>query len=229
MLGVDADLILASCVPYETAEAGARLSAALGIPWIADLEDPWALDEMRVHATALHRRHDLKRMRRALATASAIVMSAPEAALRVRAAMPELANRPVVGVPIGFEPDSFEASGPPARDGDTSGSCTPARCTPSSARRIGAAGRRGDCVGGSSLDVDILTRSHVFLIEAIERLEAVRAGARRAHRVAPGGWAHARGPRARGRPALCARPRPARPRRDDRSHALGRPAVPADA
>ena len=171
VLGRDADLILASCVPYETAEAGARLSAALGMPWIADLEDPWALDEMRVHATALHRRHDLKRMRRALATASAVVMSAPEAALRVRAAMPELAHRPVVGVPIGFEPDSFDASGPPARDGDAFRIVH----TGSLHTELGEAHRRSRplrrLLGGSSLDVDILTRSHVFLMEAIEQLE----------------------------------------------------------
>jgi glycosyltransferase involved in cell wall biosynthesis len=200
-LGRDADLILASCVPYETAEAGARLSAALGVPWIADLEDPWALDEMRVHATALHRRNDLKRMRRALGTASAVVMSAPEAARRVRTAIPELQHRQVVGVPIGFEPDSFDAHGPPRRDDDAFRIVH----TGSLHTELGEAHRRSRrmrrLLGGSSVDVDILTRSHVFLMEAIERLEASEptlAGHIELHLaggLTPGDRAHAEGRR----------------------------------
>ena len=68
--------IVASMSPYDSAEAAAALSAELGRPWVADLRDPWALDEMMVyperrctgswsaaHATA------------ALASAAAIVMS----------------------------------------------------------------------------------------------------------------------------------------------------------
>ena len=43
--------ILASCVPVRDGRRRGRgCRAALGVPWIADLEDPWALDEMRVHA-----------------------------------------------------------------------------------------------------------------------------------------------------------------------------------
>ena len=33
-------------LPYESAEAAARIAAELGKPWVADLRDPWALDEM---------------------------------------------------------------------------------------------------------------------------------------------------------------------------------------
>src|SRR3954447_13942137 len=100
--GAEADVILTSCAPYETAFAGACLARELGLPWVADLEDPWALDEMRVPLSAVHRAVALRRMRRALATASAIVMAAPEAAVRVRRAMPELGPRVIVrGIPIG--------------------------------------------------------------------------------------------------------------------------------
>ena len=58
--------MLTSCAPYETALAGARVARALGRPWVADLEDPWALDEMRLHPTALHGALDRRAMRRAL-------------------------------------------------------------------------------------------------------------------------------------------------------------------
>ena len=108
-VGHDADVVVASCAPYETAFAGARVARDLGLPWIADLEDPWALDEMRVPLSGIHRAADLRLMRRALASASAIVMAAPEAAERVRHAMPELAAR-VTAIPIGFEPSEFPAA-----------------------------------------------------------------------------------------------------------------------
>ena len=166
----DAQLILASCVPYETAEAGARLSAELGIPWVADLEDPWALDEMFVQPTALHRRVAFARMRRSLASASAIVTCAPEAASRFREALPEYEGKVIEAVPIGFESESFAETGP-AR-------------SPSDALRIVHTGslhtalgeahrrsrRRRRLLGGTSLDVDILTRSVVFLLEALRQV-----------------------------------------------------------
>ena len=116
-VGREADVIYASCAPYETAFAAAELARELGRPWIADLEDPWALDEMRVPLSALHRSLDVRRMRRALASASAIVMAAPEAALRVRQAMPELASRvTVTGIPIGFDESDFRIPAPAATD-----------------------------------------------------------------------------------------------------------------
>ena len=36
----DIDVIYASLIPYETAEAAARLSAVTGRPWVADLQGP---------------------------------------------------------------------------------------------------------------------------------------------------------------------------------------------
>ena len=52
----DVDVIVATMSPYESAYAARRLSAELGRPWVADLRDPWALDEMTVFPSALHRR-----------------------------------------------------------------------------------------------------------------------------------------------------------------------------
>ena len=51
----DVDVIVATMSPYESAYAARRLSAELGRPWVADLRDPWALDEMTVFPSALHR------------------------------------------------------------------------------------------------------------------------------------------------------------------------------
>src|SRR5262249_25393389 len=72
------DLIWAGMAPYETAEAAAQLARELGKPWVADLQDPWALDEMWIYPTRLHHRREISRMRRLLGSADAIVMNTPE-------------------------------------------------------------------------------------------------------------------------------------------------------
>ena len=149
-VGAGADLVLASCLPYETALAGARLAAELGTPWVADLEDPWALDEMwafpdrrapRVSSSA--------GCARALSSASAVVMAAPEAAVRLRRAMPELARRPPQGSRSASSAPTSRSRRP--RQGTRcSGSCTRARCTPTSAGACEGRARAGDCWAGRS-------------------------------------------------------------------------------
>ena len=52
----EVDLVYGSLVPYESAEAAVEIARLLGKPWVADLQDPWALDEMWLYPTALHRR-----------------------------------------------------------------------------------------------------------------------------------------------------------------------------
>ena len=114
----DCDAIFASLIPYQTTEAAIALSRELGIPWIADLQDPWALDEMWLYPTGLHHRVDRRRMRRQLASAAAIVMNTPEAARRLVDAFPELATRIVVSITNGF--DAADFAGPaPARADDS--------------------------------------------------------------------------------------------------------------
>src|SRR5205823_7062062 len=44
----DVDLVYAWMSPFESAQAAARLGRRLSRPWVADLGDPWALDEMMV-------------------------------------------------------------------------------------------------------------------------------------------------------------------------------------
>ena len=170
-VGADADVVLTSCAPYETAWAGARLAAELGKPWVADLEDPWALDEMRLYPTAMHRALDLRQMRRALASASAVVMAAPEAATRVRRALPELADRIVTGIPIGFERDDFSASAAARDDGVFRIVHTGSMHT-DLGLRLRQTRRRRRVLGGTFPGLDILTRSHVFLVDAIAAVAA---------------------------------------------------------
>ena len=135
-------------------------------------------------------------------------------------------------IPIGFDAADFAA--PPrrrARRRARSGSSTPARCTPTLGLRHRADARRGaGCSAARSADVDILTRSHVFLLEAIERAARRRPGARGRDRAASGRH-RSPPPTARRRRATtsCARTGLLTHTRDGRADALGRPAVPADA
>ena len=103
--------------PYVTAEAASRLSRALGKPWIADLGDPWALDEMMLYPSMLHRRLEIRHMRRMLGTAAAVVTTTNEAALRIQAAFPELANGQVVSIPLGYAEQDFAGLVPSRSDG----------------------------------------------------------------------------------------------------------------
>ncbi len=164
------DVVLATMSPFATAEAAVRLSRRLGRPWVADLRDPWALDEMTIYPTALHRRRELARMRSLLATAAAIVANTPEAAARIRALLGGTSR--VVAISNGFDAADFAAPAP-ERNGDVFRIVHAGYLH----TELGLEQRRARLrrlLGGEVRGVDILTRSHVHLLEAIDRLLARR-------------------------------------------------------
>ena len=172
-IGGHFDLVHALLEPYETATAAAAVAGRLGIPWIADLQDPWALDEVRVQITRLHAAQDRRRMRRGLRTAAAVVMNTDEAARTLVCELPELAGRPVYSIPNGF--DAREWSAPPV---DRSDEAFRIVHTGTLHTAIGLAHRRSAkahrLLGGRLAQVDMLTRSHVFLLDALDALIADR-------------------------------------------------------
>ena len=163
------DLIYVWMQPYVSAETGVALSRELGKPWVADLGDPWALDEMRVYPSRLHRRLEMKRMRSLLETASAIVMSTAEAASRLVAAFPEFGRLPVVVIPNGYDRADFADPIPPRRDGKFRIVHTGALHTALGEQHRRRGALRG-LLGGGVDGLDILTRSHVYLVDALNRL-----------------------------------------------------------
>jgi glycosyltransferase involved in cell wall biosynthesis len=163
------DVAYASMSPYESAWVGRDVGASLGIPWVADLRDPWALDEMQVFPTAMHRALERRRMRALLRTAARVVMNTPEAAREFSDAFPELDGR-LTSITNGYEPADFESPAPeidPAlfRIVFTGGAWN---------LHIGRRHRRQRIVrralGAGIKDVDLLPRSTMFLLEATERL-----------------------------------------------------------
>jgi glycosyltransferase involved in cell wall biosynthesis len=160
------DLVYAWMQPYQTAFAARTLAAQLGVPWVAELGDPWAFDEMVLYPTRLHRRADQARMGAVLGSASAVIMSTPEAARRVALAFPILAPR-VSSLPFGFNADDFERPAAPVQP--TSHAY---RIVHTGTLHTEAGRRRGPIavLGGAAPGVDILPRSHVFLLEAVQRI-----------------------------------------------------------
>ena len=164
-----------------------------------------------------------------LGTAAAIVMSTPEAARQLVEEFPELGatarRRDSERLRRGRLRRRCDAA---ARRPRSSASCTPVTST----RRAGLRQRDQSSVrrlvGGGRPGVEILTRSHYFLLEAIEQLlDATRASG--SSRAASGRRDLGRRPRAR-RAVGCRRPpRLHVARRVDRADALRRPALPADA
>ena len=167
--GTGAEVVFVTMSPFESAEAASRLARALRLPWVADLRDPWALDEMMVYPTRAHRRRELRRMRRELASADAIVMNTPESKIRLLDAFPELRSKRVVTITNGFDPADFETAAPRV---DTAFRIVHAGYLhtemggrPSLARRL---------LGGAVPGVDIGTRSHIHLLEAVNEIRRVR-------------------------------------------------------
>jgi glycosyltransferase involved in cell wall biosynthesis len=166
----EVDAIYAMMSPYDSAEAAAVLSKRLGKPWIADLGDPWAFDEMAIYPTAVHRHREVHRMRRLLGTAAAIVTTTPEAARRIRAAFPELTDRPVVSIPCGFDKRDFAATPVPARTDDLFRIVHTGYLHCDVGLQQLRHPRLRRVLGGGSWGTEIIARSHFYLLQAIDRV-----------------------------------------------------------
>lgn len=166
------DIVFGELVPYVTAEAAVEVARRSRKPLVLDLQDPWALDEIWVYPTAVQRLRDVRRMRRSLAAADATIMNTPEAASRVLTHFPELARKLVASIPNGFDPQDFQAPFPERQDEAFRIAHTGYLYT-----EIGLVHQRTARIrrllGGMPIPgVDLLTRSHYLLMQAIELLIA---------------------------------------------------------
>ena len=168
-VGRGCDLVWALMQPYASAEPVAELADALGVPWAADLADPWALDEMQLYPSALHRRLARREMRRALESARGIVTSTREADCQLVRSFPELADRPRTIGPVGWDRRDFEAD-PPSRSDDAFRIVHTGYLHTELGRKQRRSARVRRWLGGSLEGVDILTRSHVHLLRALNAL-----------------------------------------------------------
>ncbi len=165
----DVDLVFASMSPFVTAVAARDIAHAGRVPWIADLRDPWALDEWTIYPTALHRRIERRRMRLALGSAEAVIMNTPEAARALRSAFPELESTRVATIPNGWDREDFGDELSARQDGRLrivyTGYVHLHAGEQHRSRR-----RYRELLGASTPGLDVLARSDAYLNRALVRL-----------------------------------------------------------
>jgi hypothetical protein len=160
-------VIYVSMSPFEGAKAAATLSKRYRIPWVADLRDPWALDEMQVYLSAAHRRLAKQKMSRWLQSASAVIMNTPEAAKRLCSEFPEYSRKRVISITNGFDREDFAGRRYEKTEKFTithTGSLHTEHGLRWRSRR-----KLAEKFGRIQPGVDFLTRSHFFLLQAVER------------------------------------------------------------
>jgi len=163
----DVSVVYASMSPYSSAAPAAAIARRLRIPWVADLRDPWAVDEYAAYPTGFQWWLDRQLMGRSLASAAAIVLPTPGTLARVRETFPELRER-TIEIRNGFDPKEFDGA-------------FEARCDDlfhlvhaGSFYYYPHASRRGvrRMLGGTDPGVDLRPRSPMFLLAALDRLLA---------------------------------------------------------
>lgn len=162
------DLIFVTMSPFDGADAAAEISRRTGIPWVADLRDPWALDEFQLHRTRWHRELEKVQMAKALESAALVIMNTPESARRVKESLPRLKDRNVVSLTNGYDASDFAGEVEPIGGGKFnivhSGYFHAESGLVEQAKQ-----RQYRLLGRTVPGVERLPRSHYFLLKALEQ------------------------------------------------------------
>ncbi len=162
------ELIFVTLSPFEGADAAAEISRRTGIPWAADLRDPWALDEFQLHRTRWHRGLERMQMERSLRGAALIIMNTPDSARRLAEAFPRLDRERIVSLTNGYDASDFAGPVEPLGGGKFaivhSGYFHAESGLTEQAKRF-----HYRLLGRTIPGVERLPRSHYFLLQALER------------------------------------------------------------
>jgi glycosyltransferase involved in cell wall biosynthesis len=164
------DAIYVSLAPYDALAPALQLARRWKRPLIADLRDPWALDEVRVYPTRWHRGRELRAMRRMLRECDAVIWNCPEALRAGRELLGKDVEPKQHCITNGYDEADFAGLQPRAPDGRF-------RIVHSGYLHTALGERHRDrsllarALGGELHRIDFLTRSHVYLLRALERLQ----------------------------------------------------------
>jgi len=165
----DISLIYATMSPFESADIASYLSKKFHIPWVADLRDPWALDEMTVYPTFIHRKLELLKMKHLLKNASLIIMNTPESTKLLKKSFHLFNKKNVITITNGFDKDNFSDT----VDNDVNSDFTIVH-SGALHSELGLKYNRNkwfyNIIKGSRSKIDMLTRSHVILFNALKKL-----------------------------------------------------------
>lgn len=162
------DLIFVTMSPFDGADACAEISRRTGIPWVADLRDPWALDEFQLHRTRWHRELEKLQMAKSLESAALIIMNTPESARRVKEALPRLRGSKVVSLTNGYDASDFAGVVEPI-GGGTFNIVHSGYFHAESGLVERARQRQYRLLGRTVPGVERLPRSHYYLLQAFEQ------------------------------------------------------------
>jgi len=164
-----AKLIYASMAPFQSAEVAASLSQKHRIPWVADLRDPWAIDEIQLYPSVLHKAMELGKMRRLLSSASAIIMNTPEATALLKLTFPSFKGKRIVSITNGFDPEDLNSGKISHQPNSKFTIVHTGSFLTDSGLRLRRRRQFYEGLGGGVPGIDIATRSHLLLFEAIHR------------------------------------------------------------
>jgi glycosyltransferase involved in cell wall biosynthesis len=162
-----ASFIFATMPPFENAEVADTVSQNVGIPWVADLRDPWAVDEIQVFPSWFHKTFELRKMERLLSRAALIVMNTPEAATALRRSLPRLDSQRIVSITNGFDREDFQIPISPRADRKFRVVHAGSLLTDAGLQQRKQIVHR--LLRGIRADVNVLTRSGVIFMEAVAR------------------------------------------------------------
>ncbi|MDQ8188057.1 hypothetical protein [Pelagicoccus sp. SDUM812002] len=100
-------LIYVSLSPFGDLSPAIKLAEFFNLPLVADLRDPWALDEFQSQRSAYHRRREISRMRSQIARCTHVIMNTPEAANKTLRFFPEIEAKSITWITNGFDEDDF--------------------------------------------------------------------------------------------------------------------------
>jgi glycosyltransferase involved in cell wall biosynthesis len=162
------DLIFVTASPFEDLSVARILSKEFGIPWVGDLRDPWALDEFQVAKSRWHRKFEIAEMCRVLGSASLIIMNTPEAAARLRNLLAVRSPTRITWITNGYDCEDFDEPLPRRVDKRFTIVHTGALHLEKGLKQT----RKKllyRIIGKVQPGTDLLPRSHVFLVKALER------------------------------------------------------------
>lgn len=113
------DLIYTTACPFSAAKLGKLLASRFHIPWILDLRDPWAIDDIKDFPTYFHYLIDKHAMKKACEKAAAVIMNTPSARKAFLANFPKIAKNKIYCITNGYDENLLSKAAKPANQIDT--------------------------------------------------------------------------------------------------------------
>jgi glycosyltransferase involved in cell wall biosynthesis len=172
------DVLYASLSPFSSWTAAVELGRRLDVPVVADLRDPWALDEVQVYPTQLHRALVLRRMDTLVRQSALTIWNTPEAQRVAREAFPGTPAARHAVLTNGYDGGDFQGP-PPPFDPTTFRVVHSGTLHASLAAATARRGAIARALGGQLSTPDHFGRTPRYLLEALRRVPAASADGRR--------------------------------------------------